>query len=250
VTGPAGPGGDDGPVSATPRDYDTDPGRYRLGMRLSASHTTSGADLHARIVDLLAGAGVRRVLDIGCGDGALAGAAAVSPIEVISVDAADAMVRAASRHGPVVRADLTALPVADAAMDAVVAVNVLDHLAQPEHGLREVRRVLRPAGLFVAGTISRTDSPELAPLWQPAPTPFDSEDAPAMVAATFGPVDVEPWDAPLVTLPGRDALRDYLVARFVPADAAETLADALAAQVRWPLPITKRGALVIARRPS
>lgn len=236
-------------MSTTPRDYDSDPGRYRLGMQLSASYTTSGADLHARIVDLLAGAGVRRVLDVGCGDGALAVAAAASPVKVISADAADAMACAASRHGPAVRADLTALPVADASMDAVVAVNVLDHLAEPARGLHEVRRVLRPAGLFVAGTISRTDSPELAPLWQPASTPFDSEDAPALVAATIGPVDVQPWDAPLVTLPGRDALRDYLVARFVPAGAAETLADTLAARVRWPLSITKRGALVIARRP-
>ncbi|RKM77539.1 hypothetical protein COO55_32405 [Rhodococcus opacus] len=47
--------------------------------------------------------------------------------------------------------------------DAVVAVNVLDHLDRPALGLHEAYRVLRPDGLFIAGTISRVDSPELAP---------------------------------------------------------------------------------------
>lgn len=234
----------------TRRDYDTDPARYRLGTALSASCSTPGADLHGRIVRLLDAADVRQVLDVGCGDGSLAASAASGRVKVISVDAAAAMVRAARRHGPAVRADLTALPFADGAVDAVVAVNVLDHLAEPACGLREVRRVLRPDGVFVAGTISRADSPELAPMWQPAPTPFDAEDAPALVAATIGPVDIEPWDSPLITLPDRDALRDYLLARFVPADAAPAIADALAARGPLPLPITKRGALVIARRTS
>jgi len=44
------------------RNYDTDPGRYRLAMRLTAAHRAPEANLHARIV---------RVLDIGCGDGVL-----------------------------------------------------------------------------------------------------------------------------------------------------------------------------------
>jgi SAM-dependent methyltransferase len=204
----------------TPRDYDTDPGRYRLGMRLTTAHGALGADLHARIVRLLLDAEAVRVLDVGCGDGALA-AAAISPLQVIS---------------------------ADAAVDALVAVNVLDHLARPDRGLREARRVLRPGGLFVAGTISRADSPELAPIWRPARTPFDTEDAPGMVAAIFGSADTEPWDAPLITLPDRDSIRDYLRARFVPPQQTESLADALADLGPLPLPLTKRGALVLARR--
>ncbi|MGH3813108.1 MAG: class I SAM-dependent methyltransferase [Pseudonocardiaceae bacterium] len=234
----------------TRRDYDTDPSRYRLGMRLTAAHRAPEADLHTRIVRLLLEAGAVRVLDIGCGDGALAATAAGSPLQVIGIDAAAAMVRAAHRHGPTMRAEVTALAVADAAVDAVVAVNVLDHLDRPELGLREARRVLRPDGLFVAGTISRADSPELAPIWQPAPTPFDTEDAPGLVAATFGSVETQPWDAPLITLPDRDAVRDFLRARFVPLDEAERFADALADGGRLPLTLTKRGALVLARHTS
>lgn len=233
----------------TRRDYDTDPGRYRLGTRLTAVHGAPGADLHARIVRLLLDAGAVRVLDVGCGDGALA-AAAGSPLQVIGIDAAAAMLRAARRHGPTIRADVTALPVADAAVDAVIAVNVLDHLDRPERALREARRVLRPDGLFVAGTISSADSPELAPTWRPPRTPFDTEDAPGLVAAIFGSAETEPWDALLITLPDRDAIRDFLRARFVPPDQAERFADALADRGPLPLPLTKRGALVLARRTS
>ena len=64
------------------------------------------------------------------------------------------------------------------------------------------------------------------------------------MAAVFARVEVERWDAPMIRLPDRDAVRDYLVARFVaPEDAA-----AAAHQVATPLTVTKRGALISARR--
>ena len=234
----------------TPRDYDADPGRFRRPVRLTAAHVRPGADLHARIVRLLLDAGAARVLDIGCGDGALARSAVGSALRVFGIDAATAMTAAAVRRCPVARGDVIALPVADATADAVVAVNVLDHLDRPELGLREAYRVLRPDGLFIAGTISRVDSPELAPFWQPEPTPFDAEDAQQLVAAAFGAAETEPWDASLITLPDRDAVRDFLQARLVPHHRAELLADALADRGPLPLPLTKRGALILARRAS
>jgi SAM-dependent methyltransferase len=232
----------------TPRDYDTDPERYRLGMRLTAARCAPGVNLQARIVEHLLAAGVTTVLDAGCGDGALAVAAAACPLRVIGLDAAVPMVTAARAHGPVVRGDITALPVASGSVDAVVVVNVLYHLDEPEVALREARRVLGPDGLLVAGTVARSDSPELAPFWRPTPGTFDAEDAPGLVASVFGAVITEPWDAPLVTLPDRDTVRDYLRARFVPPDEAGRLADAIAARGPLPLPVTKRGALLLARR--
>lgn len=231
-----------------PRDYDTDPERYRLGMRVTAAHCAPGMNLQARIVEHLLAASVTTVLDAGCGDGALAAAAASRPLEVIGLDAAVPMVAAARAHGPVVRGDIAELPVADASVDAVVMVNVLYHLDRPASALRQARRVLRPDGLLVAGTVARSDSPELAPFWQPTPGTFDAEDAAGIVAGVFGAVTVEAWDAPLVTLPDRDAVRDYLRARFVPPDDAGRLADAVAARGPLPLPVTKRGALLLARR--
>jgi hypothetical protein len=52
------------------------------------------------------------------------------------------------------------------------------------------------------------------PLAAPASS-FDADDAPRLVASVFGQVQVERWDAPLVRLPDRDAVRDYLIAPFV-----------------------------------
>jgi SAM-dependent methyltransferase len=232
----------------TPRDYGSDPDRYRLGMHLAAAHTEAGVNLQIRIVEHLRAFGAATVLDAGCGDGALAAAAAAGPLHVVGLDAAAPMVRAAGRYGPVVRGDVTALPVADASVEAVVSVNVLDHLERPAAALEEARRVLRPGGLFIAGTIARADSPELAPFWCPEPSPFDAEEAADVVADVFGSVRTEPWDAPLVTLPDRDAVRDYLRARFVAPDEAGRLADAVTERGPLPLRVTKRGALVMARR--
>jgi SAM-dependent methyltransferase len=229
----------------TPRDYDTDPERYRLGMRVTAAHLAPGVNLQTRIIEHLLAVGVTTVLDAGCGDGALAAAAA--PLRVIGLDAAVPMAEAARTHGPVVRGDITALPMAGASVDAVVMVNVLDHLDRPGIALREARRVLSRSGLFVAGTVARSDSPELAPFWRPAPGTFDAEDAPAVVASVFGSVTTDAWDAPLITLPDRDSIRAYLRARLVPPDEAGRLAGAIAERGPLPLPVTKRGALVLAR---
>ena len=57
------------------------------------------------------------------------------------------------------------------------------------------------------------------------------------MAALFGRIEVERWDAPLIRLPDRGAVADYLIARFVaPEDAA-----AAAERVATPVAITKRG---------
>ena len=47
---------------------------------------------------------------------------------------------------PVMRADATLLPLADASLDLVSAFDVLEHLEDDDACVREVRRVLRPDG--------------------------------------------------------------------------------------------------------
>ncbi|XVQ09052.1 class I SAM-dependent methyltransferase [Spirillospora sp. CA-255316] len=232
-----------------PADYDEDPGRFRLATRVTERYLTGTGGLYEHVAARLSG----DVLDIGCGEGALSAALGDAPpgdaassseraVRVVGVDASATMLRAHPR--PAVRATAVRLPFKDGVFDAAVAVNMLYHLDDPVPAIREARRVLAPGGLFVASAISRYDSPELAHVWRREATCFDAEEAPGIVARVFGEaaVEVERWDAPLITLPDRDAVRDYLAARQV----AE--ASVLARGVHAPVAVTKRGALVLARR--
>lgn len=51
--------------------------------------------------------------------------------------------------------DLTALPFANASFDVAFSIYVLEHIEQPEAFVREVARVLRPGGVFLALTPNR-----------------------------------------------------------------------------------------------
>ena len=103
--------------------------------------------------------GARRILDVGCGTGAMAVAAADRwpTVTVDGVDASEGMLaiargELAARPGPVrdrVRyahgyADM--LPFADDTFDVVLAAFVLQLVPSRPRALREMRRVLRPGG--------------------------------------------------------------------------------------------------------
>ncbi len=228
------------PQVNVPCDYDTDPERYRLGMRTARAHT--GADLYGRVARLLGELGAGTVLDVGCADGALRAALPAPGPWLVGLDASETLLR--DHPPPVLRADARRLPVRDRAVDAVTALNVLYHLPDPMPALREARRVLRAGGHLLAATIARTDSPEFSAYWSRSATSFDAEDAPGLLARVFDSVTVSAWDAPLVTLPDAAAIRHYLIGRQVRAEIAVAAAD----ELPTPLSVTKRGALIVAGR--
>lgn len=108
-------------------------------------------DLAADLMEWLAPLPNERVLDLGCGDGRFTARLQAAGANVMGVDRSPSMVEAARlRNLIVVEADATALPFADAAFDAVFSNAALHWIRNQDAMLREVRRVLRPGGRFVA----------------------------------------------------------------------------------------------------
>lgn len=93
-----------------------------------------------------------RILDAGCGTGLLLRRIAESAPQthLVGIDFTAAMIRqAAPAMSDLVLDDVRCLPFADASLDAVVMVSVLQYLPDLDETLSEVARVLRPDGRAV-----------------------------------------------------------------------------------------------------
>jgi 2-polyprenyl-3-methyl-5-hydroxy-6-metoxy-1,4-benzoquinol methylase len=110
------------------------------------------AALETRLHD--AGRGEGRLLDLGCGDGALAARLARQGAAVRGIDPAPAAIERARAAHPEIDWSLPApdgrLPFPDAAFDVVTCVHVLEHVADVQTLMSEARRVLASGGLFCA----------------------------------------------------------------------------------------------------
>jgi ubiquinone/menaquinone biosynthesis C-methylase UbiE len=96
--------------------------------------------------------GMRRVLDVGAGNGWLARrlAGAGYAVTALDVDASDAGLAALDDPRVArVRADLEALPFGSDAYDAVIVAAALHYAVDLTRALAEAWRVLRPGGVFL-----------------------------------------------------------------------------------------------------
>ena len=102
-----------------------------------------------------------RVLDVGCGTGALAERLAESGYEVVGLDPSAGMLEVMRRRAPAtvaVQGSATEMPFADGEFDLSVSVATMHHIADPD-GVRaaliEMVRVVRPGGGSWSGTTTR-----------------------------------------------------------------------------------------------
>lgn len=142
--------------------------RLRLGLQPEGLHATLlGAIVPATLT----------VLDAGTGTGALLPMLAPAARCLIGVDRADAMLAQARRrvqaegleNVALLRADLEALPVSDASVDAVSSAFALHHVARPQAIIAECARVVRPGGRVVLCDLAPHDQEwmrrDLAHVW-------------------------------------------------------------------------------------
>ena len=115
-----------------------------------AAHARFVSDLGAPVVELLAPRPGERVLDVGCGDGALTEKLVAAGCHVVGIDTSPEQVRAAQQRGLDARvADVTALGFDDE-FDAVFSNAVLHWIRDPDAALAAIRRALLPGGRLVA----------------------------------------------------------------------------------------------------
>ena len=108
------------------------------------------ADLAGGVLDLLAPRPGERILDLGCGDGALTAKIVASGAEVLGVDSSPSMVEAAQALGLTAQVINGEVLPFDGEFDAVFSNAALHWIRNQDAMLAGVYHALKPGGRFVA----------------------------------------------------------------------------------------------------
>jgi 2-polyprenyl-3-methyl-5-hydroxy-6-metoxy-1,4-benzoquinol methylase len=137
------------------------------------------------MVRVLRRAGAKRVLDAGCGDGNFTASLAEAGFEMFAIDLSEGGIsRAQARYPNITFCNSSVYdnPLekfhAAAPFDAIVSIEVIEHLYSPMTFMKQARAALKPGGLLILTTpywgylknvvlalTNRTDR-ALSPLWE------------------------------------------------------------------------------------
>ncbi|MGH6887752.1 MAG: bifunctional 2-polyprenyl-6-hydroxyphenol methylase/3-demethylubiquinol 3-O-methyltransferase UbiG [Rhizomicrobium sp.] len=142
-------------------------GRFAPLHRLNPLRLSFVRDLAARHFDrdpvLLRPFSELSLLDVGCGGGLLAEPVARQGFSVLGIDAAEDGIAAAVAHAaetelrPAYRcATAEALEAEGASFDVVIAMEIVEHVADRAVFLRACAALVKPGGLLFVATIART----------------------------------------------------------------------------------------------
>jgi SAM-dependent methyltransferase len=197
------------------REYATD---ERLAGRIAAYRFAEGPDARDLVFAAVAEVSPRRVLEVGCGQGAMAERIQHElRAEVVAVDQSEHMVELTRARGVDARvADVQELPFADGEFDCAVAAWMLYHVPDLDRALEELVRVLRRGGRLVAGTNAPEHLGELAALLggeRELPS-FNGANGEELLQRRFARVERREAYGALV-FPGREEAQAYVDATIV-----------------------------------
>ncbi len=100
------------------------------------------------------------VLDVGCGAGLLTNALAPLGFKISGIDLSEESLKVARAKDPTqkvsyIHASAYELPFPDNSFDVVSAMDILEHVEEPEKLIQEASRVLKKGGIFFFHTFNR-----------------------------------------------------------------------------------------------
>jgi 2-polyprenyl-6-hydroxyphenyl methylase/3-demethylubiquinone-9 3-methyltransferase len=105
------------------------------------------------------------ILDVGCGGGIVCEPMARLGALVTGIDPAEDNITVAQNHANAQQLSITYLPVTvetltqeQAQFDVVLALEVIEHVANPEHFVQACAQVLKPNGIMIIATLNRTSA--------------------------------------------------------------------------------------------
>lgn len=108
------------------------------------------------------------ILDIGCGVGTLLLMLKENNNSVYGIDVSETGIKQARENGlacDLVDLNIETLPFTESYFDIVICLETIEHLENPYHCLREIRRILKPEGMFL---VSIPNPKILHPYFYPA----------------------------------------------------------------------------------
>jgi ubiquinone biosynthesis O-methyltransferase len=112
-----------------------------------------------------------KILDVGCGDGALTYLMSMDGPKVVGIDTsplaisyARQMTRSLNSQLEFVVGSALQIPFGDAAFDIVTAIDIIEHMDKPDDMIKECRRAVKPGGLVVLSTPQRLTETPIDPL--------------------------------------------------------------------------------------
>lgn len=185
-----------------------------------------GIDAEEVLFEAVREFGPTRVLEVGCGAGAMAQRVQESGAAVVAIDSSERMVDLTrQRDIESYVADVQQLPFEDGEFDCVYAGWVLYHVADRERAISECARVLRPGGRFITATLADEN---MSDLWDFLGSPrerklgFSSSNGAEQLARLFE--SVEAREANGVAVFGSDVdMREFVAANMTRAHLAESV---------------------------